>query len=160
MRGVWINSSALEDMGEEADSCYPVETGGILLGYTADNSDVVIQCAIGPGPKAQHSRYRFVPDHAWQCEQIDGHYAASNGVKVYVGEWHTHPGGSAWMSLLDRRTLGRIARHREASCPHPLMVIGGGSPRRWEWKAHQFMRSAFFRLSVASTERPLQRFSS
>lgn len=160
MTTVWINSSALEDMVEEACSRYPVETGGVLLGYAADNTDVVVQCAIGPGPNAQHSRYRFVPDHAWQCEQIDHHYAASSGIEVYIGEWHTHPGSSAWMSLLDRRTLGRIARHREASCPHPLMIIAGGSPRGWNWKAHQFVKSALFGLSTTSAERPLQRFSS
>lgn len=41
----------------------PWETGGMLMGYVADNGDYVVTQLIGPGPNAKHSRYRFLPDN-------------------------------------------------------------------------------------------------
>src|SRR3546814_3430816 len=61
---LWISNVALGAMVAEADRKFPLETGGILVGYFAENGDPVVCAAIGPGPHAIHWRKRFTPDHA------------------------------------------------------------------------------------------------
>lgn len=123
---------------KEADRGYPYETGGVLLGYLADNGEPVVLAVVGPGPNAKHSRTRFLPDHAWQREQIDQIYWSSAREWVYMGDWHTHPDGLPYMSWLDQRTLRAIAKHPEAENPRPIMLIAGGRPERWIWRSHHY----------------------
>ena len=143
----------------EGDSRMGIEGYEASKWVVQDYGDVVVHASIGPGPNAQHGRFRFTPDHAWQCGRLDSHFADSTGVNVYVGEWHTHPQGSAAMSLLDRRTLRRIARHAQASCPRPLMLIGAGAPIGWRWQVHQYAGPALFGIGSVSTERLMKTFA-
>lgn len=138
MTSLWVSDKVLQDLVGEADRAYPLETGGVLVGYFAESGEPVIYAAIGPGPAAIHRRRRFTPDHAWQCRQLDEIFEQSSGRLVYVGDWHTHPDASPRMSWLDHRTLRTIARHRQAQAPHPLMLIGGGEPENWIWAGHLF----------------------
>src|SRR5665811_476091 len=57
---IWISEFALERMRQLAQSHFPLETGGMLIGYVGDNSEPVVNNVIGPGPKARHGRFRFV----------------------------------------------------------------------------------------------------
>lgn len=139
MSQLWIDAPALDEMLDEARRAYPLETGGILVGYVASNNEPVVQHIIGPGPAARHKRQRFHPDHDWQCHRLDDIFEASSGRAVYLGDWHTHPDGRPHMSWLDRRTLRGIARHREAELARPLMLIGGGGPEGWDWRVHRYV---------------------
>ncbi|WP_225936532.1 Mov34/MPN/PAD-1 family protein [Caballeronia sp. NK8] len=87
---------------------YPLETGGALTEYIAENGEPVVQHIVGPRPSAQHKRHRFRPDHDWQRRRLDEIFETSSGRAVYLGDWHTHPDGSPRMSWLDRRTLRGI----------------------------------------------------
>ncbi|MGC2971854.1 Mov34/MPN/PAD-1 family protein [Paraburkholderia aspalathi] len=138
MSQLWIDSTAFGEMLDEARRAYPLETGGVLVGYIADNDVPVVQHVIGPGLAARHRRHRFHPDHEWQCHRLDELFAASLGQAVYLGDWHTHPDGSPRMSWLDRRTLRGIARHREAQLSRPLMLIVGGGRETWNWRVHRY----------------------
>jgi integrative and conjugative element protein (TIGR02256 family) len=138
MSELWISKTALQDLDAEANLAYPLETGGVLVGYIAKNGAPVVFGAIGPGPIAVHRRQRFTPDHAWQCQQLDNVFDKSSGLWVYVGDWHTHPDGSPRMSWLDHRTLRAIAKHRQAEISNPLMLIGGGPPQNRVWTGHQY----------------------
>lgn len=115
----------------DADMAYPLETGGVLVGYVAASGEPVAHAVIGAGPKARHAPARFEPDHLWQCEQLDALFTGSSGQWVYLGDWHTHPDGQPKMSRLDRRTLRRIATHSEAGITRPLMLIVAGSSGAW-----------------------------
>ena len=137
IESVWLHGNLLAQLEREADLAYPLETGGVLVSYVADNNEPVVHAVIGAGPKALHERARFEPDHAWQCEQLDDLFKSSSGQWVYLGDWHTHPDGRPKMSWLDRRTLRRIAKHSGACIAHPLMLIGAGSPAAWTWAAHR-----------------------
>jgi len=139
---------------------YPLETGGVLVGYVADNQDVVVRFAIGPGPLAVHRRHRFTPDHAFQCRELDARYAKTQGTEVYVGEWHTHPDGVALLSWLDRRTLACVAQDAGAAIRHPLMMIGAGSPRSWQWGCHQHVDTSLWGTVSRSSERQIREFAS
>ena len=155
----WINETASHFMRAEADRAYPNETGGVLVGYIADTAHPVIVAAIGPGPNARHYPTRFFPDHDWQCEQLDELYKNSDGLLVYLGDWHTHPDGKPNLSWLDRKTIHGIAKHTGAMNPHPLMMIGGGSPKKWHWLAHQYYRRHILGLLVNCLTLEIQQFN-
>lgn len=133
---LWLADQALSFMQKEAARKYPLETGGVLMGYQVPESrEVVVTAAIGPGPMAVHSRTRFIPDAAWQLARISEIYAESARAHTYLGEWHIHPGGTCHLSLLDRKTLCRIASTPEARAPEPVMLILAGQPEQWKIEA-------------------------
>ncbi|MBR9883480.1 MAG: hypothetical protein GYB21_07405 [Oceanospirillales bacterium] len=158
MSKVWIHESAFTAMANEASKKYPLETGGVLVGYVANDRIPVVMATIGPGENAKHARTRFHPDHDWQCEQLDKLYDQSEGQLVYLGDWHTHPNGSPQMSWLDRRTLRSIAGHSSAQCNAPLMLIGGGEPSQWRWITHQYQAERFWGLKVLCVELEIATF--
>jgi integrative and conjugative element protein (TIGR02256 family) len=127
----WISATVVETLWQQAAASYPLETGGLLIGYFA-NDDVVITDGIGAGPKAIHRRYSFVPDTEFQERELARLYNASGRLHTYLGDWHTHPEGAPALSLRDRRTLARIGRHSEARLPRPLMLVFAGGPYTWE----------------------------
>lgn len=156
----WLSEIAESFMRAEADRSYPNETGGVLIGYVADNAQPVIVAAIGPGPNAHHSPNRFQPDHAWQCAQLEEIYNNSDGLHTYLGDWHTHPNSSPNMSWLDRRTIRAIAKHSPAMCTHPLMLIGGGSPDKWQWLAHRYIGFRMLGMLIDCSTNELHFFKS
>jgi integrative and conjugative element protein (TIGR02256 family) len=110
------------DVVMEADQRAPSETGGILLGRWCSSEEAVVEYAVGPGPRAVHRRDYFQPDHDFHDVEIARLYRKSPGLE-YLGDWHTHPGGPAYLSLLDMQTLERIAREESARAPKPVMLI-------------------------------------
>lgn len=149
---LWIGQTALQQLETLAAQTFPRETGGILVGYVADSGEIVVQEIIGSGPKATHERYRFAPDHGWQCQQLDALYERSGGVSVYLGDWHTHPNGHPKMSWMDKRTLARIAASAPARCPNPVMLIGGGAELEWSWGCYRYVYPRFLGVSCAVEE--------
>jgi len=97
------------------------------MGYRGNNGDVVVTDMIDAGDKAFHCRYRFIPDQDYQLGEIARTYLESDGLVTYLGDWHTHPNGSTELSLLDRRTLTKIATTDESKNKEPIMVVFGGS---------------------------------
>ncbi len=122
----WLASSARDAMLTAANDLSPLETGGMLLGYTVEREGVpeaVIDQIIGPGPAALHGRTRFVPDGRWQRYELAAVFADSCGTTTYLGDWHSHPGGSSAPSALDLKTARAISTTRRARTVHPLMTI-------------------------------------
>ena len=124
-----MTAEVIAAMAVEASRHYPLETGGILLGYAnASGTQVVVRASVGPGPRAVHRRRGFVPDHAYHELQTARIYADSGRVWSYLGDWHSHPSGTLVLSRIDRRTLARIARAPDARVPKPLMIVFAGVP--------------------------------
>lgn len=128
----WLAREALSAMQALADEAYPLETGGMLLGYEADNRELVLSSIIGPGPEATHKRLAFVPDARYQQAQIENTYRTSAGRITYLGDWHTHPSGEARLSARDRRTLAHIAHNHSGYSQYPAMLILAGTAGAWE----------------------------
>lgn len=147
----WLSRSVLQTMMDEADSHYPNETGGVLIGYfSADDPErCVIVDASGPGPSAQHERYRFSPNAEFQERYISDAYRTSGRIHTYLGDWHTHPDGALALSGKDKRTMRSIARTPEARLPRPLMSILAGHPERWEFGLWQLVREGWFSTTLA-----------
>lgn len=121
-----------------AQQKFPLETGGMLVGYIADDGTPVVTSIIGPGPGATHKRFKFVPDGAFQQSLLEMHYWETNGRETYIGDWHTHPKGSPSLSFLDRKTLARIALTPASDISNPIMVILGGGKESWQLGAARF----------------------
>lgn len=123
---VWLTEHALNSIAAEAERIYPLETGGVLLGWRS-GSDRVIADMRGPGPAALHGRYRFFPDHPWQISEIRQAFRESRGDLDYLGDWHSHPDGFPLMSPEDLSTLRRISR----KVREPVTLIVAGGQKTW-----------------------------
>jgi integrative and conjugative element protein (TIGR02256 family) len=105
------------------------ETGGILLG-SVEGGRAVIRHAGRRGPAAVRSSVFFLRDllHARQLAQhvydVDG--------SVWIGEWHTHPGGGAHPSEADLRTYARHLADRELGFAVFVSFIVTPGPAGWD----------------------------
>lgn len=132
MTTAWLSSAAIMSMEEEADRHYPLETGGVLVGYWVTSTELVILEASGPGVAADHRSHGFKPDDDYHIRWIADRYRSSEGTHTYLGDWHTHPNAkAAVLSSADRRTLRAIADHKEARAPTPVLVIMVGKDGAW-----------------------------
>ena len=102
----YIRKDVYDAMLTEAASKCPMETGGTLLGKTV-NGVLDITTYIGPGPNARHDRFGFLGDHEHYTKEIDRLWEISDDLE-YIGGWHTHPGGSGFLSPLDTETIEAI----------------------------------------------------
>lgn len=137
----WVADELVVEMTAQAEEHFPNETGGVLIGYEAENSDIVVTAISGPGPRAQHRRFRFSPDPDYQQTFIEDRFRRTNGGETYLGDWHTHPGGGCQLSFLDRRTLARIAQTPSSGTARPIMAILAGDPQSWRLFVARFHRS-------------------
>ncbi len=133
-------------MAAEAERAFPDETGGVLLGYwLKDGKQVIVTQMVGPGPNSVHRRTSFVPDTDYHEREIARLYEEAGRLITYLGDWHTHPLGRAYLSKRDRRTLRGIATHDDARAPQPIMaILAGGSPwklRIWAFKQPKILKA-------------------
>lgn len=125
MSKCWIDNGALHKMRQEGMIHFPLETGGSLMGYRTKNGDVVIVDVTGSGPDAIHERYNFQCDASWIQKQINKVFDETDGMIHYLGDWHTHPGGSTELSDMDKKALKLIVDTPEAFSPCAIMVVLG-----------------------------------
>lgn len=158
---VWIASSAAKKLVREAHDKYPYETGGLLIGYESeDGRESVVTTVVGPGLKAKHDRYNFVPDVAYHQRAAAEIYRSSGKRLTYLGDWHTHPRGSPQLSSQDARTLRRIARDQAQRLKNALMGILAVDPKRELFAVHVARRSERrFLRAVSLTTAELREFS-
>jgi integrative and conjugative element protein (TIGR02256 family) len=129
---IWISSKILKLCVNEADHHYPLETGGVFMGYWSDPRSAVVTKLIGPGPLAIHEPHNFEPDQEWQIKEIAGHYENSGRRETYLGDWHSHPDAKlAKLSGTDKRVLRKIIDTPAARAPNPIMAILCGKPDDW-----------------------------
>jgi integrative and conjugative element protein (TIGR02256 family) len=119
-----VDRTVLADVHRSAWARYPNETGGVLVGHrmSGDGLGACVQHVIGPGPAAVHEPRRFEPDHAWQAARVAELWTRDESLE-YLGDWHTHPGGSTALSPLDKEALRVIAGAPDANQANPVMLI-------------------------------------
>jgi integrative and conjugative element protein (TIGR02256 family) len=129
----WISADISRALIKEADRCYPLETGGVLIGYRVEPDTVVVTASFGPGPASVHDRYSYRHDHEWEALEIASHYELSARSEIYIGDWHTHPDASSGdLSVTDRSSLRRVIKSREARLSRPVMSVLFGCPGNWQ----------------------------
>lgn len=127
----WVASSVLVAINKLAVEKFPLETGGLLMGYIAANGDYVISNVIGPGPNAMHLEQSFIPDNEYQQANLEDIFLSSKGKVTYLGDWHTHPNGVPILSRTDKETLRQIALTSTSRIAHPLMLVMAISNENW-----------------------------
>lgn len=138
---LWVAKRAYAEMLDLAQQHRPLETGGMLLGYEANDQTVVVTKLIGPGPNAKHGRFHFTPDGAYQQAELEKHFWATDGRETYLGDWHTHPKSNSAPSVIDKHTLARIANEPQSGTAHPVMAIIAGGSGTWKLGAVRFLSS-------------------
>jgi integrative and conjugative element protein (TIGR02256 family) len=130
--GVHISAAALTGIARHARaSADGLETGGILLGYDADEFGAALVMEAGdPGPTADRRRDFFRRDLAHAQQLADQAYTRS--CSRWIGEWHTHPRGALAPSWKDLRTYRRFLRERELQFSTFLSLILGPGRDGWE----------------------------
>jgi integrative and conjugative element protein (TIGR02256 family) len=107
-----------------AESAYPNETGGLLLGWWQDGVPVVNSVAEVPDPNA--GRTCWTRDETPAVAVLAAHRRATdNPLLGYVGDWHSHP-ANLGPSSADLRELRRISR--QYTEPLLLLVVRKGGP--------------------------------
>lgn len=96
--------NAQKNLITETTKIKEFETGGVLCGYYEGES-LIIETASGPGPNANHQIDEFEIDKEHMYQFLDDQYRESEGKKIYVGEWHTHPQKIPHPSPLDLRSI-------------------------------------------------------
>lgn len=132
MKRCWIQKLVLERILHEAVSKFPLETGGLLIGYCAgDDNDAIILDMVGPGPNAKHRRWTYRPDYSFHREECDRIFKEREGMLTYLGDWHSHPGSIPYLSFLDKRALRNIARYPDNYMDRPIMLVIGENSGNW-----------------------------
>lgn len=148
---LWLDQRVADDVVARSETSFPLETGGLLVGYMTEQGPVVT-ALIGAGPGATATSTSFLPDAQAQQLELNEMYSRTQGQDTYLGDWHSHPGGLPAMSRRDRRTLASIARHPRARLSRPTMLIAAGSRGRWEFGAfiaeRRFLGVSFDRIAI------------
>jgi len=125
--GTDASTTIAREAPASADRC---ETGGILLGHDLGHR-LSVTVAGGPGPNADRRCDGFLRDldHARRV----GDAAYERDGSVWVGEWHTHPGGPMSPSPTDMRTYARLLADPELGFNRVLSLIATQCPvHGWE----------------------------
>lgn len=109
---------------QQMRSALPNETGGLLVGFLHPKRKVFyITRSLSPPPDSQGWPYAFrlgIRDVPQQLEQISDR---TGGLIRYVGEWHSHPHGSASLSNLDLQAVQQISRSLKGRQPTHIMIV-------------------------------------
>ncbi|WP_223644347.1 Mov34/MPN/PAD-1 family protein [Corallococcus sp. EGB] len=101
----------------------PLETGGLLLGAVVDGEACVL-AVTGPGRKAVRNRFGFEADRG-----RDNRLLARVRPRLHwIGDWHTHPGGSPILSGTDEEAA-RSALSDKRGWVLEMVVAGNPSMR-------------------------------
>jgi integrative and conjugative element protein (TIGR02256 family) len=101
------------------------ETGGILVGYFADDLTAVVTDASDAGPNAESSPTHFSRDIEHTQEWLEKSIRAATRPIEYIGEWHSHPSEDTNPSLMDISSLTGIAKAENYLCSKPVALILG-----------------------------------
>lgn len=98
-----------------------IETGGVLIGYTARDT-IYVEKASNGGKHAIHEALYFKADPNYVDMFIDMEVANSESRLRYIGEWHTHPEVIPAPSIKDLKSLDEITESSNDFCV--LLIIG------------------------------------
>lgn len=122
-----ISHFALNEMQRLRGEAAPNETGGILIGtFDLSRRVVHILAALRAPPDSAQSPTYFIRGAKDLKPMVDRLGVASAGSLGYVGEWHSHPDGTAVRpSNDDEQVFAHLAKHMGPTGGPFLMAICG-----------------------------------
>jgi len=100
------------------------EAGGILLGKVY-NDLIIIDQVSEPSIEDESGRFYFIRNVKRVQNIVDCAWKESNGERIYLGEWHTHPEDLPTPSRDDKLLLKNMLKHSRMEINFLLMVIIG-----------------------------------
>ena len=102
----------------------PMETGGLLIGRYNDAHDTAeVMHVLGPPSDSVRRRNSFWRGVKGIENKLNSLWKSG---EYYLGEWHYHPGGTAWPSPRDMRQMMKISESQKYCCPEPILLVVGG----------------------------------
>lgn len=113
------------------------ETGGILIGrYEDDGRLAVIEIATDRPRGSIFSAFTFGRGSKDLARRLEEEWRLG---RHYLGEWHSHPGGSPEPSNRDRDTMMGIAGNAKYDCSAPvLLIMGEDRHKAPDWSVNVF----------------------
>ncbi len=87
------------------DEKHKSEAGGVLMGYFLEDNNYSITDVSSPSELDKSSRFTFTRSKKNAQKIINKIFKDSNGKKIYLGEWHTHPEDYPTPSSLDKKSI-------------------------------------------------------
>jgi integrative and conjugative element protein (TIGR02256 family) len=100
----------------------PWEVGGWLLGYWSSDEQTIVVVAASP-PAGRGSAFGVTISGRGHRRKFDEAWDVSSGRITFLGDWHTHPGGSPSPSTTDRDAMLQLATDPAYGTPVPLIAI-------------------------------------
>ena len=142
-----VDPEAIDASLELAAAAWPVETGGILLGYRTESEVVVLQAMEVTDSHAH--RFGYVRRRRPAQQILDAYLAAQppSSDVGWVGDFHSHPADRR-ASCTDLRSLRRSARNDAA----PVCMLVLVRRRDDDWRVDGYISTGGRSASV--TVRP------
>ena len=104
----------------------PMEIGSSLLGaYSKDGYHASVLGCAPITTDSKGSRFTFSRGVEGLASFFLDLFKRTQGRRHYVGEWHSHPNGSAHPSQTDDTNQMAIANDKRTNCPVCILVIVG-----------------------------------
>ncbi|MBU2329202.1 MAG: Mov34/MPN/PAD-1 family protein [Alphaproteobacteria bacterium] len=125
------------------------ETGGILIGrYQDDGNTAVVTGATARTVDSSSGRAWFSRGVTGLKELLRERWQHG---EYYLGEWHSHPGGSPDPSGNDFREMRSISLDSRYRCTRPLLIVAGTSAGAIELSVSVIDSGRLERLLVSPT---------
>lgn len=100
------------------------ESGGILLGKIYNNLIIIDQIS-EPSKEDKSGRFHFFRNVKKAQKITEQAWIESNGERIYLGEWHTHPEDIPTPSSDDKKLVDNMLKHSRLEIDFLFMVIIG-----------------------------------
>lgn len=121
-----------------AQERYPLETGGIVIGWRTKTAVAIDRLVEVPDPNAGHTGFSRKHADAQAALDVVLDEEPADSLLGYVGEWHTHP-ANLGPSRQDRKQLKSIARRQEL----PVVLLVLATPRTGDWCTHALISAGW-----------------
>lgn len=120
-----INDNVLAIMNKYIQCKSKYESGGILIGsILIEGKTIEINDCTEPIDGDKSSRYGF-----YRCnkhnELLEDKWIESNYIKMYLGEWHTHPQSRPTPSYIDKQSWKKLVKRSITESPIVIFLIIG-----------------------------------
>ena len=122
---VVLRLEVLDRITQSSTQHYPLEAGGLLLGYRKDACIEIIDCTEPSGTDIA-TPTRFVRQDRHHQSYAFQKWSTSGKRMDWIGEWHSHPSGSPDPSWIDLKSWRKIILRNDA--PMVFVILGTKFP--------------------------------
>lgn len=119
-----FTDEVLEQFNKNRQTGKSKESGGILLGQVFDTKIVIDEITI-PSLCDKAGQLFFIRNAKRAQMVVDAAWAKSNGTRIYLGEWHTHPVPNPFPSNEDKKLILNMLKLSRMEIDFLLLAIVG-----------------------------------